>query len=98
MRGAHVIAGLIVKTTGTSDQDDKMREVMALVTKVRGRFDSGHYNFMSWNGRTRLELKLNEYESYVMEQHRSRSAAVISVQKHKLDEIRTELRQLLGST
>jgi hypothetical protein len=79
-------------------KNDKIRGVIGLVAEIRNRIDNGHYNFMTWNGRTGLLLKLNEYESYAKELHTSRSAAVANGQKQKLKSMEEELHTLLDST
>ncbi len=82
----------------TIQRNNKIKGVVALSAEIRERLDNGHYNFMTWGGRTKLAEKLSEYENYAREPHRSRSAAVISSQKHRLKEMEAELRALLGST
>ena len=79
-------------------KNNKIKGVQGLIIEIRGRLDNGHYNFMTWSGRTRLWSKLNEYENYAKEPPRSKSAADINVQKQKLKEMEAELRALLGST
>jgi len=79
-------------------KNNKIRGVIGLVEEIRNRLDNGHYNFMTWNGRTGLVSKLNEYENYAKELHTSKSAAIASIQKQKLRSMETELRSLLDST
>ncbi len=76
----------------------EIRAVVDLVAQVRTRLDNGHYDFMSWNGRTRLGTKLSEYESYAKEPHRAGLATDPNNQKRTLKKMETELRALLGST
>jgi len=71
---------------------------MALVVQIRSRLDTGHYDFMTWNGRTRLGEKLSGYEAYARESHRPGLSAVAASRKQALKDMETELRALLGST
>ncbi len=79
-------------------KNNRIRGVLGLIAEIRKRFDNGHYNFMTWSGRTRLWSKLNEYENYAKEPPRSRSMADVNAQKQKLKDMEVELRDLLGST
>ena len=82
----------------TIQKNSESKGVIALVAEIRSRLDSGHYNFMTWNGRTRLWLKLNEYESYAKGQRKTGPVGAMSIQKQKLKGMETELRTLLKST
>ena len=79
-------------------KNNRIKGVVELVAEIRRRLDDGHYNFMTWSGRTNLSLKLNEYERYATEQHRPRSAAGNSSHRHALKEMEAELHALLDST
>jgi hypothetical protein len=66
----------------------KIKGVVNLVAEIRKRRDSGHYDFMSFNGKTRLWNKLNEYENYARTAHSGK----------KLKDMEMELHALLSST
>ena len=75
----------------SSAQMTKIRDikgVITLVDEIRKRRDSGHFNFMSFNGKAKLLNKLSEYENYAKTAHSGK----------KLEAMKTELRALLGST
>lgn len=73
-------------------KNTRIKGVVGLVEEIRRRLDSGHYNFMTWNGRTILTAKLNEYESYARGPHGTSS------QKERLRSMEAELHSLLDST
>ena len=66
----------------------KIKGVVNLVDEIRKRRDSGHFDFMSFNGKTKLWNKLNEYENYAKTVHYGK----------KLRAMETELHDLLSST
>lgn len=84
--------------SGAIQKNSKNKGVIELVAQIRDRFEKGHYNFMSWDGRSRLRNKLSEYENYAQEIDGTRPGAVTDAQRHRLKEMETELRALLGST
>ena len=84
--------------TGAIQKNSKNKGVVELVAQIRDRFEKGHYNFMSWDGRSRLRNKLSEYENYAQEINGTRAGAVTEAQRHRLKEMEAELRALLGST
>lgn len=99
MRSAHIVTGVIVQTYTAEaiQKNSKIKGVVGLVAEIRDRFEKGHYDFMTWEGRTKLREKLNEYENYAREPT-SRAAASSDIQKQKLKAMEVELRALLGST
>lgn len=66
----------------------KIKGVVKLIEEIRKRRDSGHFDFMSFDGKTKLWNKLNEYENYARTAHSGK----------KLKAIDTELRALLSRT
>ena len=66
----------------------RIKGVVKLIEEIRKRRDSGHFDFMSFDGKTRLWNKLNEYETYARTAHSGK----------KLKAIDTELRALLSRT
>ena len=66
----------------------RIKGVANLVAEIRARRDDGHYDFMSFGGKTRLWNKLNEYENYARTAHSGK----------KLRAMETELHALLNST
>lgn len=66
----------------------KIKGVVRLVEEIRKRRDSGHFDFMSFNGKNTLWNKLNEYETYAKTAHSGK----------KLRAMEVELQALLSST
>lgn len=66
----------------------RIKGVVKLIEEIRKRRDSGHFDFMSFDGKTRLWNKLNEYETYARTAHSGK----------KLKAIDIELRALLSRT
>ncbi len=66
----------------------KIKGVARLVAEIRSRQDKGHYDFMSFDGKSRLWNKLNDYEIYARTAHSGK----------KLRAMEAELHILLSST
>ncbi|MDE1834883.1 MAG: hypothetical protein KGH64_06120 [Candidatus Micrarchaeota archaeon] len=77
-------------TTSSAELADikKIKGVKTLIEEIRKRRDNGHYDFMSFGGKTKLWNKLNEYEAYAQTAHSGK----------KLKAMEMELRALLSST
>lgn len=71
-------------------------QITELVTGIKARLDSGHYDFMSWKGRASLLDKIEQYRRYANEPYRSSSAMGVRGATQKRMEM--ELRAILNST
>jgi hypothetical protein len=83
-------------TNATQEFRKESKRVTVLVTQIRARIDGGHYDFMSWRGRANLRDKLDEYERYANEPHRSVSIMGERVVTER--KMETELRSILNYT
>ena len=72
------------------------RRISDLVTKISARLDGGHYDFMSWKGRTQLKERITEYERYANEPYRVSS--IMGVRDAKQSKMETELHSIPDST
>ncbi len=70
--------------------------ITELVTAIRDRLDSGHYDFLSWKGRSELLERVDGYSRYANEPYRS--STVMDVRDAKQKKMVTELRAILNST
>jgi hypothetical protein len=85
-----------MKTITIQKLKQESRGITGLATEIRARIDGGHYDFMSWKGRSQLKDKVDEYERYANEPYRSSNGmADRDIRQRK---IMTELRALLNST
>jgi hypothetical protein len=67
-----------------------------LVTEIKDRMDGGHYDYMSWKGRTHLREKIDEYDRYANESYRASST--MNLRDTTQRKMMVELRSILKST
>ncbi len=70
--------------------------ITELVTAIRARMDGGHYDFMSWKGRSRLLELVDEYSRYANEPYRT--SKIMGIRDTKQRKMAAELRAILNST
>ena len=85
-----------MKTITIQELKKESKGITGLAVAIRARLDGGHYDFMSWKGRSQLKERVDEYERYANEPYRS--SAGMSERDAKQRKIATELRALLDCT